>query len=300
MSGSLPSTLGALLLGGLFASVLGGMVNLQGMLYYRSYKKDPSSIKLLVFAVWLLDNLHTGFIWGALWIALINRNGDTDTDPIPWCIALTLIITAVVTFLVQCFFAHRVYLISRRNLFMTVPVLALTLLRLVASCISTWKMLHNLSYHLFRVHALWVFTLGLAVSSVVDILLTSLLVYLFRTNRTETGHLNQTIDTLILYGVEAGSITWCIPTFVQENMALNEFLALAHLFPWFFGSLCHTISFFWASMLSSENCMPTHCWQPSILAKAFVMARDFLARGPQSFILSAVPNIWLIQLSTLV
>jgi len=194
--------------------VLGGMVNLQGMLYFRSYKKDTSPIKLLVFAVWLLDNLHTGFVWGALWIALIKWNGEQSTDPIPWCIALTLIITAIVTFLVQCFFAHRVFLISRRNLFMTLPVLALTLLRLIASCISTWKMLRNLSFIQFRVHAFWVFTLGLAVSSVVDILLTTLLVYLFRTNRTETGHLNQTIDTLILYGVEAGSIT-CLATFIS-------------------------------------------------------------------------------------
>ncbi|KAJ7207505.1 hypothetical protein GGX14DRAFT_698182 [Mycena pura] len=214
MPASLPSTLGAVLIGGLFASMLGGMVNLQSMLYYRSYKKDPSPIKSLVLAVWLLDNLHTAFIWAALWIVLIQRYGNQDTDHIPWCISLTVITTAVVTVLVHCFFAHRVFLLSKRNLFMTVPVLALTLLRLVAATVSTWEMLHYRSFLMFRTHALWIFTLGLSVSSVVDILITSLLVYLFRTNRTGTGRFNHIIDKLILYGVEAGSIT-CLGTILS-------------------------------------------------------------------------------------
>ncbi|KAJ7207507.1 hypothetical protein GGX14DRAFT_116644 [Mycena pura] len=215
---SLPSTLGALLIGGLSASVLGGMVNLQSILYYRSYyKKDRFPIKTLVAAVWLLDNLHTGLIWGALWIMLIQQFGNRDIDPIPWCIALTVITTAAVTVLVHCFLAQRIFLLSKRNLFMTVPVLTLTFLRLVAASVTTWGMFHYRSFTLFRAHAQWVFTIGLLISTVLDILLTGFLVYLFRTNRTEAGRLNHILDKLILYGVEAGSLTWCITTFVSSG-----------------------------------------------------------------------------------
>ncbi|KAJ7146427.1 hypothetical protein C8R44DRAFT_757427 [Mycena epipterygia] len=212
---NIPRTLGALLIGGLFASLLSGVVNLQAMLYSRSYKKDPPRVKSLVFFVWLLDTLHTGFIWGGLWYSLIEYYGERNkVDWIPWCIAITVILTALLTFLVHCFFAHRIFLLSKRNWFMTLPVLALTLLRLVAASVSTWEMLHYHSFALFRLHARWIFTLGLSVSSAVDILITVLLVYLFQSNKTETGRLNHVIDKLIVYGLETGSLT-CIGTIVS-------------------------------------------------------------------------------------
>ncbi|KAJ7742838.1 hypothetical protein B0H16DRAFT_1562503 [Mycena metata] len=91
---SIAKTLGALLVGGLFATLLGGMVNIQTVFYYRSYAKDPVSVKYLIFSVWLLDNLHTGFIWAGLWFGLIQNYGERDkVDTIPWCIALTIVIT---------------------------------------------------------------------------------------------------------------------------------------------------------------------------------------------------------------
>ncbi|KAJ7180978.1 hypothetical protein C8R46DRAFT_1211266 [Mycena filopes] len=208
----IPKTLGALLIGGLFATLLGGMVNIQTMFYYRSYKQDPRPVKCLIFAVWVLDNIHTGFIWGGLWFALIQHYGEHEKiDSIPWCIAFTVVITALVTFLVHCFFAHRIFLLSRKNWVMPLPVLALTLLRLAASAVSTSEMYHYGSYDLFREHARWIFTLGLSVSSLVDLLITGLLIYLFQKNRTGTGRLNHVIDKLILYGLETGSLT-CVGT----------------------------------------------------------------------------------------
>jgi len=145
---------------------------------------------------------------------LIQNYGQVDLiDSIPWCIALTVILTALVTFLVHCFFSHRIFLLSKKNWFMTLPVLALTLLRLVAASVSTWEMLHYHSFSLFRLHARWIFSLGLAVSSAADILITVLLVYLFRSNRTGTGRLDYVIDKLIRYGLETGSLT-CLGTIV--------------------------------------------------------------------------------------
>ncbi|KAJ7729085.1 hypothetical protein DFH07DRAFT_850496 [Mycena maculata] len=211
----IPKTLGAIMLGGLFATLLAGMVNLQSVFYFRSYKKDSVQLKLLILAVWFLDNLHTSFIWGGMWYCLIEDYGERDkVDLIPWCIALTIIITALVTFLVHCFFARRIFLLSKKNWFMTLPVLVLTLVRLVAASVSTYEMLHYHSFDLFRVHARWIFTLGLSVSSLVDIFITGSLVHLFRLNRTESGRFNHIIDKLILYGLESGSAT-CIGTVIS-------------------------------------------------------------------------------------
>ncbi|KAJ6479220.1 hypothetical protein C8R47DRAFT_1137425 [Mycena vitilis] len=218
----IPRTVGALLVGGLFASVLAGVVNLQTVLYYRSYRtRDPLLVKLLILVVWLLDNLHTGLIWGGLWDYLIqNYTSPNRVDSIPWCIALTVVVTAIVTFLVHCFLAHRIFLLSKRDWFMTLPVLALTLLRLVAASVSTWKMLHYRSFDLFRQHARWIWTLGLAVSSAVDILIAGLLVYLFQKNRTGSGRFNHVLDKLILYGLETGSLT-CFGTVIAMLLWLT-------------------------------------------------------------------------------
>ncbi|KAJ6469479.1 hypothetical protein C8R45DRAFT_1017190 [Mycena sanguinolenta] len=210
---SIPQTLGALLIGGLFATLLAGVVNLQSVFYFRTYQKDPLPVKLLVLGVWLLDNLHTAFIWAGLWFFLVQNYGAEDRDRIPWCIALTLIITALVTFLVHCFFAHRIFLLSKKNWSMILPILALTLLRLAASSVSTREMLRYRSFDIFKLKAGWIFTLGLSVSSAVDILITGLLVYLFGKSRTEAGRFNLILDKLILYGLETGSLT-CLGTII--------------------------------------------------------------------------------------
>nr|GAT51729.1 predicted protein [Mycena chlorophos] len=205
---SIPSTLGALLLGAFFASVFGGMVNLQSMLYYRSYKKDPTPIRALILVTWVLDNIHTAFVWGAVWFALIFQY-DTDRGNvlIPWFLPLVVLTTALNTVFTHCFFAHRIYLLSNRNWFMVVPVLVLTLFRLGCACVTASRMFLFTDFTSFRINARWVFSLGLAVSATLDILITSTLVYLFRGNRRGTERMNHVIDRLILYGVEAGSLT---------------------------------------------------------------------------------------------
>ncbi|KAJ7238771.1 hypothetical protein B0H12DRAFT_1137104 [Mycena haematopus] len=210
-----PTTLGALLLGAFFASMLSGIVNLQTLLYFRWYKSDPMGFKLLVLGVWSLDTLHTVFIWVGLWDYLIADYGDTYMiNYIPWSISLTVVVTAIVTFFVHCFFAHRILLLSKGNWLMASPVIILALLRLGAASVSTWEMFHYKAFDLFKLHARWIFTLGLSVSSTVDIVIAGMLFYLFQSNKPDAGHLKHVIDKLMLYTFETGSLT-CIATVVS-------------------------------------------------------------------------------------
>ncbi|KAJ7144780.1 hypothetical protein C8R43DRAFT_563911 [Mycena crocata] len=234
VSVDLPTTMGALLIGAFFAAVLTGVVNVQTLMYFRTYKSDPTGVRLLVFGVWGLDTLHTAFIWAGMWDYLIGSFGNTSKiDYIPWSISLTVILTvrrrsvswpekpahcskpqALVTFGVHCFFGHRILLLSKGNWFMASPVFLLALLRLVAASVSTWEMFHYKSYDLFKLHARWIFTLGLSVSSAVDVVITGLLFHLFQSSRPDAGNLNHVIDKLMLYAFETGSLT-CIGTIVS-------------------------------------------------------------------------------------
>ncbi|KAJ7618655.1 hypothetical protein FB45DRAFT_1063261 [Roridomyces roridus] len=212
----IPITMGALLVGGFFATMLSGVVILQTLWYFVTYKSDSKGLKVLVLGVCVLDSIHTSFIWAAMWTYLVGRYGSFELDYIPWSISSTVLLTATVTFLVHCFFARRIWMLSRRNLLMVAPVVILALLRLVSAFVSTYEMFHYKSYRLFKVHAFWIFTLGLSVSSAVDILITGLLFYLFQSTRHESGHwhLNYILNKLSLYAFETGSLT-CIGTVVS-------------------------------------------------------------------------------------
>ncbi|PPQ92484.1 hypothetical protein CVT25_010429 [Psilocybe cyanescens] len=143
-----------------------------------------------------------------MWDYLIAHFGkDRRVDFIPESIALSVIFTAVLTFFAQCFFAHRIFLLSKRNWYFTAPILFLAIGRLAAASVSGGEMITLKSYTLFRQHFRWLFSVGLALSSTVDILVTLLLFFLLQKSRRQSMSLNEIIDTLILYTFEIGSLT---------------------------------------------------------------------------------------------
>ncbi|KAF8167098.1 hypothetical protein B0H34DRAFT_791870 [Crassisporium funariophilum] len=211
----IPKTFGALLLGGLFASVLSGLVVIQVVVYFKLYPADVTRLKALVLIVWFLDTCHTICIWLALWSYFIDNYGSLDKiDVIHWNIALTIVFTAILTFFVHLFFAHRIFMLSQRNYVLTVPIVTLAIFRLVSASVTTGEMLHLHSYSSFKHEIRWVFTTGLALSSSVDILITASLFFLLQTSRTSAPNLNAIIDSLIRYAFETGSLT-CAGTIIS-------------------------------------------------------------------------------------
>lgn len=146
----IPTAMGALFIGAFFATMLSGVVLLQSLLYFTTYRSDRIAVKLLVLGVWGLGPSHAS-IWDAMWDYLIVDCGDTSSvDHIPWSVPLTFIPRAIVTFFVHNFFAHPIYLLSNKNWLMASPVVILAIVRLVSASVSTWEMLHYHSYELFK------------------------------------------------------------------------------------------------------------------------------------------------------
>jgi hypothetical protein len=69
------------------------------------------------------------------------------------------------------------------------------------------------TYSGFRQHARWLATLGLSLSSGVDIITTASLCYYLRLSRLEALTLKPVIDSLFLYTFENGALT-CLSTFI--------------------------------------------------------------------------------------
>jgi len=87
-------------------------------------------------------------------------------------------------------------------------------MRLFAACVSTAEMIHLERYSAFTErYPGWVFTLGLSLSSAVDIIITAWLCYFLRAIRRSAASTTMihVVDTLTLYTLENGSLT-CVAT----------------------------------------------------------------------------------------
>ncbi|KAH7920362.1 hypothetical protein BV22DRAFT_1198954 [Leucogyrophana mollusca] len=203
-----PATYGALLLGGMLAAGLSGMVTVQSFVYVKLYPDDLPRTKAIVAAIWSLDTAHTGLVCASIWIYLISNFGDTSKiDMIPRTVAMTVALTAILTFIVHCFYAHRIHKLSRHDWRITAPLGIFALLRLCSASVTTAEMIHMNTFSGFKAQFRWVFTLGLALSTLVDVLIAVFLCYSLRTNRKASSSMDRVVNSVILYTLENGSLT---------------------------------------------------------------------------------------------
>jgi len=202
------STYGAVLLGSLFASGLSGIVTVQSVIYLKLFPSDRKLLKGLVVFVWILALTHIALVWQAIWEYFLVKFGDPSfIDYIPKGIALSVILTATMTLVAHCLFAHRIYYLSNKNLYLTMPIITLAFGRLAAAIVSGSEMIYLQSYTLFRQKFLWLFTLGLSLSCTVDILITFSLFFLLKMNGKKLVALNHIVDSIVLYAFEINLLT---------------------------------------------------------------------------------------------
>ncbi|ETW86414.1 hypothetical protein HETIRDRAFT_468070 [Heterobasidion irregulare TC 32-1] len=194
---------------------LSAVLGIQTFMFFRMYPHDLPRIKLMVIAVWALDAVHTSLMCISAWHYLVLNFGDANiVDNIPITLACTVAFTAIITFIVHLFFAHRVLRLSKGNWVLTTPLIVLTFMRLVAALVSTVEMSRLQSFHNFTDKVGWVFTLGLSISSALDILIASSLCFYLHANRTGFGSMDQVIDVIMLYTLNNGALT-CITTVIS-------------------------------------------------------------------------------------
>ncbi|KAI0762404.1 hypothetical protein C8Q74DRAFT_149267 [Fomes fomentarius] len=184
---------------------------MQAVLYWSTYPADPLQRKSMVVAIWILDLIHSGMVCVANWQNVIASFGVWQrVDYIHWSIAVTVALTALTTFIVHCFFSHRIHTLSHRKWYITAPLVTLALVRLI----STAEMIRLESFSQFVERFNYVFTLGLSASAGLDVLITVILCYYLRQRRSGLAKMDRIIDTLTLYTVENGMLT-CITTTVS-------------------------------------------------------------------------------------
>ncbi|KAJ7637543.1 hypothetical protein DFH06DRAFT_1478555 [Mycena polygramma] len=114
----LDNTLGSLYIGVVLASVVFGINSMQSFLYFAEHsKRDGWFVKLFVSVLWILELLTVVLINHGVYYYSISNFGDLNVlaEPTIWSIVVEIGLSTFVAFMVQSFFAYRVYILGGGN-----------------------------------------------------------------------------------------------------------------------------------------------------------------------------------------
>ncbi|KAF9043028.1 hypothetical protein BJ165DRAFT_216778 [Panaeolus papilionaceus] len=200
------NTLGALLLGGLFAMALWGVTCVQTYTYYMYTTRDHRAIKLLVALLWLLDTFDSALNIHILYFYMVSNyiNPVALFKPV-WSILIHVAVTAASNFLIRSMFLIRVYRLSHKNILLTGGILAISMADFVISLTIAIKAFGLTSFpELERLSPLMYSTFAAGTGS--DLFLAIALSCLLYQSRTGFKRTDGLIRVLMMYTVNTGMI----------------------------------------------------------------------------------------------
>ncbi|KIK45535.1 hypothetical protein CY34DRAFT_105456 [Suillus luteus UH-Slu-Lm8-n1] len=193
-------TLGALQVGGAIMTYY----------YFKRYPNDRLWIKLLVVWIWLEEIGHTISVLTGMYLLTVTEFGRADalavtTMPIGY--AWSIVFSGSVGSIVEAFFAHRMYVLSK-SLFLPSIAWALASFRFVGSMVAAAKVFGDISLDVFSTKWRWLITACFATGAGADIIVAGgQCYYIYREKRVAMGQVTmKLLDRLLAYTVETGVV----------------------------------------------------------------------------------------------
>ncbi|KAG9313855.1 hypothetical protein JVU11DRAFT_4622 [Chiua virens] len=177
-------------------------------MYWQIYPDERWTTKSLVILTWFLDLCHSVFVAVAIWDSVLAHYGDLSRlDWISWWeTSCQREIGRILTEQSGCrsLFTHVLWKVQNHKGIVAGPVVGIT-----DSDASSPNQINVVHLVCPRVHpnGYCIFTLGLALSAFVDVVITTFLCYFLRSNRSRVHSTNRIMDTLTFWTVQNGSIT---------------------------------------------------------------------------------------------
>ncbi|KAG1812834.1 uncharacterized protein BJ212DRAFT_1301316 [Suillus subaureus] len=204
------NTLGALQVGGSIMVFLFGIDTLQTYYYFKRYPNDRLWIKLLVVWIWLEEIGHTVSVLSGMYLLTVTQFGQPDAlavTTMPTGYAWSIVFSGSVGSIVEAFFAHRMYVLSKS---WYLPSIAWTLasFRFCGSMVAAAKVFGNISLDVFSTKWRWLITACFATGAGADLIVAGgLCYYIHREKRVAMGQTTMRIlDRLLAYTVETGLV----------------------------------------------------------------------------------------------
>ncbi|KAJ7050337.1 hypothetical protein C8F01DRAFT_1264218 [Mycena amicta] len=216
-------TLGALLVGTLCSYILYGITTTQMYLYYGRFPDDTIGLKLLVCVVWLFETAHAVCIGHAVYVYAILDYGNPFSFLItPASLSVSIGIGAVVTAIVQGFFAFRIWTLAPNPAVKLIPIIIWIsgVVYLVAAFADTAFSIEAVNAPTFVKQYGWLLLGPWVISLFNDNVITiSLVVLLLMGRKRGVDKTAALVDKLIKWTIETGMIT---SIFSILNMAFYQ------------------------------------------------------------------------------
>ncbi|KZV67219.1 hypothetical protein PENSPDRAFT_688299 [Peniophora sp. CONT] len=208
---NLGPSLGALEVGVFVAYFLSGINAVQAFIYYQSeFHNDSRYIKSLIALVVTIEMVHSGLIGAYVYNATIDNFGNyLSLDHTPWTLAMAIPIGSLAQAIVQLFFAFRVYIVLRKQIW--IPLMS-TILTLVHFAISIVAGVESGRYSIseFTVRYRYLVVLALVTGAAADTINTATLVYALHRSRGQITQSRKMIERLILWSTETGLLVTAV------------------------------------------------------------------------------------------
>jgi len=123
------NTIGAVIIGWGFSSLIFGMLCIQVWTYYQRYPNDSSTYKFLVAALWTLEALHQAFVGHITWFYIVENQGSALVllEPPVWTLSFQTLLGSLVGTIVKMCFGMRVWKFSKGNYLVTGLIMGMAL-----------------------------------------------------------------------------------------------------------------------------------------------------------------------------
>ncbi|KAJ3820294.1 hypothetical protein EV361DRAFT_365574 [Lentinula raphanica] len=248
MSSDVRSTLGAAFIGCMIAVGLSAVLGFQTFLYFRIFASDALRYKLLVGWIWATDVVHTVLVCTSVWQYLIvNYENSGIVKKIFPTVAITIATTAVVTLSVNSFYAWRIHKMSKHNWWLTGPIAFLSVIRVGLAFTTTVEMLITKTFPEFATKFKILFTSGLFVSAVTDVIISVARYYYLRNLKQGYLPTQEVVDTVVVFTINDGFLTCAVVI-----ASIGFWLGMPHNFVYL--GIYFTISKFYSnSVLATLN-----------------------------------------------
>ncbi|KAJ3889954.1 hypothetical protein GG344DRAFT_66681 [Lentinula edodes] len=197
---------GPLLVGVFLNCILYGVLVVQIFIYFQTYKKDNQRIRALVWYLFIMETLNTGFDIGLMLEPLVFRYGtERAVTRVPIMLSADPIVTVMISTPVQIFMAWRIKVISQSTvLFYGITFFSVcSFIGGLANTIAVTIINEFANLHQFDGSVItW-----LASSAVTDILITVTLVWILWKKRTNIRATDDAVSRIIRLTVQTGAIT---------------------------------------------------------------------------------------------
>ncbi|KAJ7491263.1 hypothetical protein FB451DRAFT_1515103 [Mycena latifolia] len=207
MSSDVRSTIGAAFAGCMTAVGLSAVLGFQTFLYFRIFPSDAFRYKALVAWIWLLDATHTILICTAVWQYAIENFANPDiVRKIFPALAITVAMTAIITLSVNVFYGWRIHKMSKQNWWLTGPIAFLCVARVALAFTTT----SEISFPEFAARFKILFTSGLAVSAVTDVIVSAARYYYLRNLKQGYSMTQEVVDAVVVFTINDGCLTCAV------------------------------------------------------------------------------------------